>query len=90
MARDTTVPEAWVRMPSDEEVLARLRSAGVSHPYDFGFFPAMGRLIAAHPRIGAAFGALFTQIMFAPEGRLERREREMVAAVAAAAQDCHY
>jgi len=35
------------------------------------------------------FAALFGQIMFAP-GRLDRREREMVAAVATAAQDCHY
>ena len=49
----------------------------------------MTRLILAHPRIGRAFAALFAQIMFAP-GHLERREREMIAAVAAAAQDCRY
>ena len=61
------------------------------HPYDFaGFFPAMGRLIMAHGRIGAKFGALFSEIMFSPEGTLDRREREMVAAVTAAGQDCHY
>jgi AhpD family alkylhydroperoxidase len=29
------------------------------------------------------------RVMFAP-GALARREREMIAAVAAAAQDCHY
>ena len=85
-----TVPEAWVKIPSDDEVLARIRAAGAGHPYDFGFFPAMGRLIAAHGRIGTAFGALFAQIMFSPEGKLDRREREMVAAVASAGQDCHY
>jgi len=28
--------------------------------------------------------------MFSPEGAFTRREREMVAAVAAAAQDCTY
>jgi alkylhydroperoxidase/carboxymuconolactone decarboxylase family protein YurZ len=49
----------------------------------------MGRLLAAHPPIGQAFGNLFMQIMFAP-GQLSRAEREMVAGVAAAAQDCHY
>jgi len=43
----------------------------------------------AHLQIAPFFGALFMQIMFAP-GALSRREREMVAAVAAAAQDCHY
>jgi alkylhydroperoxidase/carboxymuconolactone decarboxylase family protein YurZ len=49
----------------------------------------MMRLVAAHERIAPFFGALFQQIMFAP-GHLDRREREMIAAVAAAAQDCHY
>lgn len=59
------------------------------HPYDFGFAPAMVRLVLAHDTIGLAFAQLFRQIMFMP-GKLDRREREMVAAVAAAAQDCHY
>jgi alkylhydroperoxidase/carboxymuconolactone decarboxylase family protein YurZ len=49
----------------------------------------MGRLMAVHERIGPAAGALFHEIMFAP-GALERWEREMIAAVSAAAQDCHY
>jgi alkylhydroperoxidase/carboxymuconolactone decarboxylase family protein YurZ len=83
--------EAWVKIPNQEE-WAKIREAlspGAKHPYDFGYFPAMGRLHAAHPRIGMAFGALFSQIMFEP-GALDRREREMVAAVTAAAQDCCY
>jgi hypothetical protein len=86
-------PEAWVRIRSNDELRA-MREANAAPPaqrpaYDFGFFPAMGRLLMAHPRIGAAFGSLFQQVMFAP-GHLSRREREMVAAVASAAQDCHY
>ena len=87
-----TVPEAWVKMPSNEELMANVpsdRDAPI-HPYDFGFMPAMARLIMAHGRIGPAFGALFAQIMFSPEGKLDRAEREMVAAVASAGQDCHY
>lgn len=84
--------EAWVSIPSNE-ALAAMRPPGAPpaarHPYDFGFMPAMGRLIVAHPRIGGPFAVLFSQIMFAP-GKLDRREREMVAAVSAAAQDCHY
>ncbi len=88
-----TVPEAWVPIPTNEEleVLAGGRqTSGPSHPYDFGFFPAMARLIMSHGRIGGAFGRLFSEIMFSPEGALSRSEREMVAAVAAAGQDCHY
>ncbi len=81
-----TLPDAWVAMPSEEEVRRVIPRGG---PYDFGFLPAMARLIVAHDAIGPAFGALFGQIMFAP-GHLERRAREMVAAVATAAQDCHY
>jgi len=82
----TNVAQAWVTMPGEEQVRAYM---GEGHPYDFGFLPAMARLITAHPSIGAHFGMLFRQIMFEP-GAMSRDEREMVAAVAAAAQDCHY
>ena len=81
------IPDAWVEMPSEESIRA-LMPAG-SHPYDFGFVTGMQRLIMSHMRFAPFFGALFRQIMFEP-GRLNRSEREMVAAVAAAAQDCHY
>jgi alkylhydroperoxidase/carboxymuconolactone decarboxylase family protein YurZ len=49
----------------------------------------MGRLLSAHEDIGPAFSNLFRTVMFEP-GHLTRQEREMVAAVAAVAQDCHY
>ncbi|MCB1683606.1 MAG: hypothetical protein R3E82_21980 [Pseudomonadales bacterium] len=78
--------QAWVELLDEAEYRAAVPPGG---PYDFGFLPAMGRLIAAHPRIGPAFSALFGQIMFAP-GALSRSEREMVAAVAASTQDCFY
>ncbi len=80
--------EAWVNILTEEERRAQL-PPGPAPGYDFGFLPAMGRLLAAHPGIGPLFGALFRQLMFEP-GHLERQEREMIAAVAAAAQDCTY
>lgn len=80
--------ESWIRIPTEEERRAQL-PPGPASGYDFGFLPAMGRLLAAHSSIGPLFGALFRQLMFEP-GHLARQEREMVAAVAAAAQDCHY
>ncbi len=82
---DAGVPDAWVKIPTEEEVRPTFQSS----PYFFGFVPAMGRLIVAHDTIGPYFGALFSEIMFAP-GTLSRTEREMIAAVTAAAQDCHY
>ncbi len=77
--------DAWVEMPSREEVYELMRGSG----YDFGFVPAMGRLILSHLRIAPNFGALFREIMFAP-GALSRAEREMIATVPSAAQDCFY
>jgi len=78
--------EAFIDLPSDESIGPSMQG----HPYDFGFVSNMGRLLRAHPRIAPRFGALFAEIMFTPGGALDRREREMIAAVAAAAQDCHY
>ena len=77
--------DAFIELPSRE-------SLGGEPPggYNFGFVANMGRLLRAHPTIGRRFIALFAEVMFSPQGALDRREREMVAAVAAAAQDCHY
>ena len=80
------VPDAWVKMPGEAEIRTLVPGG---HPYDFGFITGMQRLIMSHMGIAPFFGALFQKIMFQP-GALERHEREMVAAVAAAAQDCHY
>jgi alkylhydroperoxidase/carboxymuconolactone decarboxylase family protein YurZ len=85
-APDAAAEDAYVRLPTREQMEA---ARPADHPYNFGFVTAMGRLLMAHPRIGAAFQAMYAEIMFAP-GALDRREREMVAGVAAAAQYCHY
>ena len=81
--------EAWVSIPTEEEHRASLPPGAPAGNYDFGYLPAMGRLQARHKGIGPLFGALYRQVMFGP-GELDRQEREMVAAVAAAAQDCRY
>ena len=86
--RVTTPPKpAFVELATPEA--AGQSRPGTRSPYDFGFVPNMRRLMLAHDEIGPAFGALFSQIMFKP-GELSRAEREMVAAVAAATQDCFY
>ena len=78
--------DAYIRLPSvDDATSAR----PADHPYNFGFVAGMGRLLMAHPRIGPRFQELFGEIMFAP-GALDRQERELIAAVTAAAQTCFY
>jgi alkylhydroperoxidase/carboxymuconolactone decarboxylase family protein YurZ len=77
--------DAFIELPPRED-FANEPQRG----YNFGFVANMGRLLRTHPRIGPRFIALFGEIMFSPKGALDRREREMIAAAAAAAQDCHY
>lgn len=83
----SAVPEPFVTLPSEEEARALIPPG--KNPYDFGFIAGMSRLLLAHPRIGKAMRAAFSEIMFAP-GALDRPEREMVAAAASAAQDCEF
>ncbi|MES1243863.1 MAG: carboxymuconolactone decarboxylase family protein [Acidobacteriota bacterium] len=80
--------QPFIKLPTDEEMLAR-RQSGMKPTYNFGFIGGMSRLLAAHERIGKALQGAFYEMMFAP-GALSRAEREMLAAVASAAQDCEY
>ena len=89
MTSQERIREAWVSIPTEAEHRASLPPGAPAGNYDFGYLPAMGRLQARHKAIGPLFGALYRQVMFGP-GELDRKEREMVAAVAAAAQDCRY
>jgi len=79
----------FITLPTEEEIRARSTPGGKKTSYNFGFISSMGRLLAAHPRIGPAMRDFFYEVMFAP-GALDRAEREMVAAVASAAQSCQY
>jgi alkylhydroperoxidase/carboxymuconolactone decarboxylase family protein YurZ len=80
--------QPFITLPSDEDLRAQMKP-GVKSPYDFGFVGGMSRLLSAHERLGQAMRGFFAEVMFAP-GALSRDEREMVAAVASAAQDCEY
>jgi alkylhydroperoxidase/carboxymuconolactone decarboxylase family protein YurZ len=80
--------QPFIQLPTEEQLRAHMKPE-MKTPYDFGFIGGMSRLVAAHQRIGAALRAFFGEVMFAP-GALTRAEREMVAAVASAAQDCEY
>ena len=75
--------DAWVELPPRQ----LLEELGV--PTYHGLIANMARLIVSHPGIAPHFSGLFGAVMKAP-GTLEVAEREMVAAVAASAQDCFY
>jgi hypothetical protein len=82
--------EAWVALPSEEEI--RAIPNRTPHPYESflgGTIARMSRLLMAHDVIGPAFAQLSRTVLFGP-GVLSRSERELVAAVTSAAQRCRY
>ena len=83
-------PEAWVTIVAEDDVRAAM--GGRRLPYEAymgGVISRLARLLASHDLIGATFSGVGPRSLFGP-GALSRAEREMVAAVASAAQDCHY
>ncbi len=89
MTQEPDRTEAWVAIPSEAARRVLAPSGVVAAGYDYGFLPTMGRLLSAHKEICPAFSQLFRTIMFQP-AHLSRQEKEMVAAIVAAAQDCRY
>lgn len=91
LGRMRTTAASLARLaPAMGDIGASVRKAmGRRAAYNFGFVPAMGRLIMTHPGFGLAFLTTFARVMFGPSA-LSRAEREAIAAVAARAQDCFY
>ena len=56
MAQESDRSEAWVAIPTEAERRAQMPSGVPASGYDFGFLPAMGRLLSVHKEIGPAFG----------------------------------
>lgn len=79
--------ESWIELAGIEFTREQLKKRDVS--YDEDCVANMSRLLAAHTAIGPLFSHLYDEIMDGP-GTLSRREREMLATVTAAAQDCFY
>jgi len=87
---ETKPRDAWVELISADELAIKMAANPSARSlYDFGFVANMARLMRTHPRIAATWGAHYLSVMY-EGGALTRPEKEMVAAVAAAAQDCHY
>ena len=83
MAHEPDLPEAWVTIPSEAERRAQIPAGASAGAYDYGFLPAMGRLLSVHKDIEPAFGACFRTGMFGA-GNLSRPGHEMVSVVPAA------
>lgn len=63
------VPEAWVALPSQDDVRAAI--GGVKHPYEIlmgGVIPRMFRLALAHDVIGMPLVGLFNYVSRLADG----------------------
>lgn len=81
-------PRAWVEMLSEDQARRVLPE---SYGYDHGLLPSFFRLVQTHERIGDVFWPLQAAVMQGGEdSELSQRDRELIAVVAAVAQDCEY
>ncbi len=82
--------DAWIELiPAEDVARAMAANPQARSLYDFGFVANMARLMRTHPGIARTWGAHYLAVMD-EGGALTRAEKEMVAAIASAAQDCHY
>ena len=80
---------AWIRLVADDEAKGRLAKSYRSAIGRAGRVFGIVRTMSLSPNVLDASMLLYQRIMFAKEG-LSRRQRELVAVVVSAANDCHY
>jgi alkylhydroperoxidase family enzyme len=80
---------AWIRTVGLEEAEGRLRGLYDAALARAGKIWNIVRLTSLRPRPTESSLRLYQDVMFAPSG-LSRAEREMVATVVSAANECHY
>jgi len=79
----------WLRVPADEEVPAEIRELWRPSLEKLGFVPNVLRLYALRPDNLLAWNAWYEVAMKGDSG-LTKPEREMIAVVVSAANDCAY
>ena len=82
MAQESSRTEAWVVISSEMERRAQTPPEVIAAGYDYGFLPAMGRLLSAHKEIGPAFGR--HRMKGESVGKRHERSRAQAAALLSA------
>jgi alkylhydroperoxidase family enzyme len=80
---------AWLRLVADDEAEGRLAKAYSAAIKRAGRVFGIVRTMSLAPAVLDASMGLYQRIMYAKQG-LSRRQRELVAVVVSAANDCHY
>ncbi len=80
---------SWLRVPSEAELPEELRELMETARSKFGFVPNVLRALALRPDHLLAWWRYYDPLM-REEGRLSRKEREMIALVVSRFNDCEY
>jgi len=80
---------SWLRVPAEEELPEELRALLAAAREKFGFAPNVLRALALRPDHLLAWWRHYDPLMRG-EGRLSRKEREMIALVVSRLNDCEY
>lgn len=78
----------WIRTIPPKEAGGALRRIYEASQHDFGFIPNIRRALSLNPEALRAYTQLSGAVY--GSGPLSERERELIATVVSALNDCHY
>lgn len=81
---------AWIRLIDPEEAGGLLKTLYEAARERAGKVYQVIRLQSRKPRVLRASTRLYTELMHAPDGRLTRAQREMIATVVSSVNECFY
>ena len=82
-------PDAWVPMPSGDELPAEVEETIGPIAAKIGFVPNIARLLAGTPQHFVGWWRYFDDLMRGPSG-LTKTQREMLAVVVSVESRCPY
>ena len=80
---------AWLRVPADHEVPDEVKEVWREPSEKLGFVPNVLRIFALRPAHLLGWWHYYDELLRGESG-LSRAQREMIAVVVSAANDCHY
>lgn len=82
-------PDAWVRVPSGDELPEQVEETIRPISEKVGFVPNIARLLAITPQHFVRWWSYFDELMRGPSG-LSKTQREMIAVVVSVEARCPY
>lgn len=85
----STEPVAWIETSGETEARGYVKNIYESFKKQRGWIPNILKSTTIRPDVTRGWVSLFNTVMYGPSG-LKRTQREMIAVVVSAANDCYY